>query len=690
MLRNRFTLRRAAVFSLDAACALLCAVVLVFGFAAPAYAYVDPSVMTYTIQALAGVAVALSAVIGVVWRRVRRVLMRVLRIDESAGKEADPSVSMLDPADADYEQKCQAANERAVAMKTSLGTVKSERLCWGTRFFFALAASLMLFFTIVFVGPMELVASNRDSLFFMVNDVWVPLAVTAAVGTLVLAVALSALNGRAYGVCLAVVAVIGVASYVQAMFLNASLPPADGSDVAWGDYTIVTVISALVWLVMLVGGVFLSLRKSLVFKGVTTAVCLTCVLAQAIGLGVLLATPDDKGYLPIEAKPAVTMDGVMDVSSKENVIVFVLDTFDVNYLNQCIERDPSALDGFTGFTCFTNSVGSMIPTRYALSTLLTGRGLTEQDEYYSTEKIIDWYTERNLLDDIKDRGYSVDLYCADLHDAIEQIGWRADNIRPLDLKVDPVAAVTTLVKCSLYRDMPWAVKPLCWYYTDEVNNRIIVNDEADLAASTWTIDDAKYHELLKNQDLQVVDRGERGSFRVIHMAGSHYPIILDRNGEVASGETDTIEQSLGALHIVDVYLEELKQLGLYDGATIVITADHGEWYLADEITCPTSPMLMVKPATEEGGSAAQCAFSDVPTGHADIAPTLLDAVGADSSLYGGMNVFDVPDAPRTRYYNATSVVGPDHVYAAIKQWKIEGDALVWENWSETGVEWPIE
>ena len=80
----------------------------------------------------------------------------------------------------------------------------------------------------------------------------------------------------------------------------------------------------------------------------------------------------------------------------------------------------------------------------------------------------------------------------------------------------------------------------------------------------------------------------------------------------------------------------------------------------------------------------------MPTGHADIAPTLLDAVGADSSLYGGMNVFDVPDAPRTRYYNATSVVGPDHVYAAIKQWKIEGDALVWENWSETGVEWPIE
>ena len=37
-----------------------------------------------------------------------------------------------------------------------------------------------------------------------------------------------------------------------------------------------------------------------------------------------------------------------------------------------------------------------------------------------------------------------------------------------------------------------------------------------------------------------------------------------------------------------------------------------------------------------------------------------------------MSVFDVPDAPRTRYYNASSVVGPEHVYTSIIQWEIEG------------------
>ncbi len=40
--------------------------------ATPALAYVDPSVMTYTIQALAAVAVALSAVLGVASTRPGR------------------------------------------------------------------------------------------------------------------------------------------------------------------------------------------------------------------------------------------------------------------------------------------------------------------------------------------------------------------------------------------------------------------------------------------------------------------------------------------------------------------------------------------------------------------------------------------------------------------------------------------
>ena len=55
-------------------------------------ASVDPSVMSYTVQALAGVAIALGVVVGVVWRKVKRGTNKVLGRDENAGKEVEDEI----------------------------------------------------------------------------------------------------------------------------------------------------------------------------------------------------------------------------------------------------------------------------------------------------------------------------------------------------------------------------------------------------------------------------------------------------------------------------------------------------------------------------------------------------------------------------------------------------------------------
>lgn len=89
--------KRCALFLHSALFLGLFALVATLGLPERAWAYVDPSVMTYAIQALAGVAVALSAVIGVAFRRSRRALMRILGIDEDARKERDPAVRELFP-----------------------------------------------------------------------------------------------------------------------------------------------------------------------------------------------------------------------------------------------------------------------------------------------------------------------------------------------------------------------------------------------------------------------------------------------------------------------------------------------------------------------------------------------------------------------------------------------------------------
>ncbi len=55
-------------------------------------AYLDPSVMTYTIQVVASVVVAVGAVIGVYWRRAKKKVQDKLGIDENAKKEVEDDV----------------------------------------------------------------------------------------------------------------------------------------------------------------------------------------------------------------------------------------------------------------------------------------------------------------------------------------------------------------------------------------------------------------------------------------------------------------------------------------------------------------------------------------------------------------------------------------------------------------------
>ena len=58
-------------------------------------AYVDPSVMSYTVQAIAGVAIALGVVFGVVWRKIKRGAGKALGRDENAGKEVEDEVKRV-------------------------------------------------------------------------------------------------------------------------------------------------------------------------------------------------------------------------------------------------------------------------------------------------------------------------------------------------------------------------------------------------------------------------------------------------------------------------------------------------------------------------------------------------------------------------------------------------------------------
>ncbi len=58
-------------------------------FSMNAMAYIDPSVMTYTIQAVAGIVIAVGAAIGIYWRKARKKINEKLGVDENRNKEVE-------------------------------------------------------------------------------------------------------------------------------------------------------------------------------------------------------------------------------------------------------------------------------------------------------------------------------------------------------------------------------------------------------------------------------------------------------------------------------------------------------------------------------------------------------------------------------------------------------------------------
>ena len=58
-------------------------------FGANARAYIDPSVLTVLIQAIAGVVIAVGAVVGIYWRKAKKKVNEKLGIDENRNKEVE-------------------------------------------------------------------------------------------------------------------------------------------------------------------------------------------------------------------------------------------------------------------------------------------------------------------------------------------------------------------------------------------------------------------------------------------------------------------------------------------------------------------------------------------------------------------------------------------------------------------------
>lgn len=663
-----------------------------------AYAYVDPSVMTYTIQALAGVVVALSAVAGVVIRRIRKKLMTTFNIDENANKISEGTIHQIDPDSPQASKEFLEAKERARLIKQESSKTSEvrgiERLSWRKRLVFALLMSIFFTF-VVLTGPaIEVYGNNADSLVLPLQEVgWIPFVFNGILAVL-MGFALSALKGKRFLIALLVVFCITFASYIQAFFMNHGMMPADGGYIGWHEWYFVRkmICSGIVWLAIILIPLLASREHRMAWLKGTTVVALCVIVMQAAGVASVFAESNETNRIQ-DGRPYVTQGDLYTVSPDKNVIMFVVDSYDTHTLEELLGQDPHLLDGFTNFTYFPNTLGTMIPTHYALPYFLSAdKPEAEEDLNHYRESR---YTESTFLETIDDAGYTVGVYTDSAmfnyrNKRERELSRLTVNIHPI--KNPPISIWESFIimdQMALYRQSPWCFKWAFWYYTTDVNNKMI----ADVPGTNgndqlYELDDPAFMQHLRTDGLEVSDDHKDGAFRLIHLFGPHFPFTMDENGDrIAFGYGTTEQQALGSLKVLEKYLEQLKLQGVYDEATIIITADHGVWAEQDDpVQNSISPILLVKPSMPNGSPQEPCQISYMPMSHEDIAPTIIQAVGGDPTEFGsGLTVWDINDEDRIRYFDALTSAGDQG--RRIVEYEVVGDALDINNWKKTGNEW---
>lgn len=219
------------------------------------------------------------------------------------------------------------------------------------------------------------------------------------------------------------------------------------------------------------------------------------------------------------------------------------------------------------------------------------------------------------------------------------------------------------------------------YYTYYSSDIFEMTDTHEI----WNTDnDLPFYDSLMQEGLYIQEDCEK-AFKFYHMMGAHGPFHLTQDIEYdKSGQYATeLSQAKASLKIVYEYIEQLKELGKYDDATIIVTTDHGQRILYEtvidgELTYTSRPIFLIKGS---GVHQEKLIIDETPVSQSNLVPTIIKAMGMEWKKYG--NTFDemLHDIEYNRRY-----IDYDDKKGTIVQYSITGNSKELDSWTVKNVE----
>lgn len=569
------------------------------------------------------------------------------------------------------------------------GFTRSERLVP------SILLSLAIPFTIFFFGPFEAICKNSEMLDFTFMDLLVPsffisLAVAAALFLIVWN-----LSGRVFDIVYTILFGLGFMLYLQGNYLNLGLNAVEGDGVGVSSYSgTASVINLIVWIVVLVAAlaaVILIRKKREVVRLAMVVVMVAVVGVQVMMFALLSFTtdawtplnqrydnptdPSSNEYLP----STLNNSNLTELSSEGNVIWFVVDRFDYTYVEKMLKTDPDFFSGLDGFTMYDNHITKYARTFPSIAYMLTG---VEND--YSTGRIEYFekaYTSGTFLKELKENGYNVNLYTEKYyayHDANVFEGV-VDNLSSSnDYEVrDRMGLWGDMTRLTLFRYLPFFAKGWVGVINTSDFNGYIEN-EFDKPVFDSGMKDV--YDWMTEEDFTTFTGDKNFSF--IHINGCHMPNSYYEDFSLVLDETDKWDSNLAmrvSFKLVNYYIDQLKELGLYEDATIIITGDHAS-AISDtkDLSGSRVTTLMVK---KKGESGTPMTVNSAPVEQGQLLATIFQSEGIIPKNDYGTSIFEVQEGDDVkRYYHFQKTVsGGDDVLVI---YEVVGDAKDFKNWTK--------
>lgn len=534
-----------------------------------------------------------------------------------------------------------------------------------TGVFVAFSTCFMLFA----YAPLELYIINRTEFWFQFSHIAKAalenfLLFFAANGILLTAAALlHPVLGR---VLTAVEMVALLSSYVQGNFLVKNMPPFDGTEIHWEDYSGENMKTLVVWLVMIIlvaaaykflGAGRMDFLGRLVSAGISGMLLITLV---TLGLSTKVYQPRTT-YYALE-------NGQYELSRESNFIILLMDAVDAKNFEEVIAADAAYEDVFADFTYYPDMVGAYPWTTYAAPYILSGMWY-EGKEYYLdyTAAAVE---NSVLFRELSERNYDIALYEADQW--VTSYTYHFSNMEEIQHEVYIWKYFRRAV-CKLggIRYAPFFLKEYCYKgveQTEGQHNAIV--DEGN-ALFNW---DLGY--FAEHMEQEEVSYSERSCFKYYHLQGGHVPYLYDRDIN-PTADSSHKEMLRADIRVIEKFLNKIKEAGVYDNSVIIIMSDHG--FDEENETSAygrQNPVFFVKGAGER--HPLQTSF--VPASYEDLQEAyvkLLDGVPGNA-------VFPYEEGQqRERRY-----IFYENTNHTMYEWMQTGPAWDREAYRETGVTYP--